>query len=164
MYASEALAAVNRLAEAASLLNVDCLVTVRITAAQVIAAATAPASTGGKLGQSAPVPDTIPSTALTVDEATCALHVNLGVVHLAMVRFYSSAVVWVAACCRHRITVPLPSFGCVQGDVNLANDNACLALAAQPMSVHARRLAVCIALVRGDHAAAVAVLKGAPRK
>jgi hypothetical protein len=58
--------------------------------------------------------------------------------------------VWVCVAC-----------ACLQGDVPRAGESAGLALAATPTSAEARRLAVCVCLVRGDHAAAAALLKGA---
>lgn len=136
MYASEALATMSRLSEALACLNVDCLASVRAAAATLAsasaaatpvatrAAGSATTSVGPQLG---PTPDS--AHVIAIEEASCALHVNLGIVQLAM------------------------------GDAARASESASLALGFLPASPDARRLAVCVALFRGDHAGASALLR-----
>lgn len=83
----------SRLSEALACLNVDCLASVRAAAATLASVSAAATPVAGRAAGSAatPVasqPGPAPDTAhmIAIEEASCALHVNLGIVQLAMVR------------------------------------------------------------------------------
>ena len=73
MYAAEASATLDQLTAAVSHLTKSCLASVTAAAASIVASVDASVSCPG-------------AACIAVDEATCALHVNLGIVQLAMVR------------------------------------------------------------------------------
>ncbi len=99
----------SRLSEALACLNVDCLASVRAAAATLAsasaaatpvatrtnsAAGSATTSVGPQLG---PTPDS--AHVIAIEEASCALHVNLGIVQLAMVRWEGRVLGWRSMVC-----------------------------------------------------------------